>query len=196
MEVVSLAMSPTNPLVLYAATAHGVFKTKNGGSSWYAVNLGLPAVGRLPLMGHHVVLAFDATGSVLFAVVQAGDNVFDAQRFVYRALLGPLTDVGYTYSFTVEDEPLEVPFESTSAIYDVSFDSDEGRLSFTAAGPAGTAGRTSLLIPGSLLVGPFQVTLDGSPVEFELGAGVGESGSISFSYAHNISQVAITGRVP
>ena len=195
-EVVSLAMSPTNPLVLYAATAHGVFKTKNGGSGWYAVNLGLPAVGRLPLMGHHVVLAFDATGSVLFAVVQAGDNEFDAQRLVYRALLGPLTDVGYTYSFTVEDELREIPFESTSAIYDVSFDSEEGRLSFTAAGPAGTAGRTSLLIPRSLLVGPFQVTLDGSPAEFELGVGDGESGSISFSYAHNISLLDITGRVP
>ena len=80
-DVVTLAMSPTNPYVLYAATADGVFKTKNGGSSWYAVNLGLPTGGRLDVMGHPVVLAFDATGSVLFAVAQAGDNIFEAQRF-------------------------------------------------------------------------------------------------------------------
>ena len=195
-EVVTLAMSPTNTHVLYAATARGVFKTKDGGSSWYAVNLGLPAGGPLPIMGHHVVLAFDATGSVLFAVVQAGDNPFESQRFVYRVVLGPLTDVGYTYSFTVEDELREIPFESTSAIYDVSFDSNDGSLSFTAAGPAGTEGRTSLLIPRSLLVGPFQVTLDESPIVFELDAGDGESGGISFSHAHSISKVAITGRIP
>ena len=194
-DIVTLAMSPTNPYVLYAATADGVFKTKNGGSSWYAVNLGLPAKGRLDMMGHHVVLAFDATGSVLFAVVQAGDNIFEAQRLVYRVVIGPLADVGYTYTFTGVDEPLEVPFESNSAIYDVVFDSGERGLSFTAAGPAGTEGRTSLQMPRSFLVGPFQVTSDGAPVEFELGAGDGESGSISFRYPHSISQINITGRV-
>ena len=92
-EVVTLALSPTNHNVLYAATAQGVFKTKNGASSWYAVNLGLPTGQQSPLMRHHVVLALDATGSVLFAVVQAGENEFEAQRLVYRAILEPLAEV-------------------------------------------------------------------------------------------------------
>ena len=194
-DVVTLAVSPVNPHVLYAATADGVFKTKNGGSSWYAVNLGLPARGPVATMGHHVSLSFDATGSVLFAVAQVGDNEFEAQRFVYRALLEPLADVGYTYSITVGDESQAVLFESNSAIYDLSFDSDAGKLSFTAAGPSGTVGRTQVQVPKSLLIGPFTITLGGDEVGFELDSAAGANSSLLITYAHSIRQVEITGTI-
>src|SRR5215472_1512920 len=41
-QVTSLAIDPTAPIILYAATSNGgVFKTTNGGSSWSSVNVGL-----------------------------------------------------------------------------------------------------------------------------------------------------------
>ena len=195
-EVFTLAMSPANPNILYAATADGVFKTKNGGSDWYAVNLGLPIGGRVPVMGHHVVLAFDATGSVLFAVVQVGDSEFDGQRLVYRAVQEPLAQVDYTYAVDVDNQQVLVGVESTSAIYDVSFDSGEGQLAFNASGPSGTTGRTAVQVPSSLLKGPFTVTVDGNPIAFEALASGGGSSTISFSYSHSVRAVAISGSTP
>ena len=195
-DIVTLAMSSVDPNTLYAATASGVFKTKNGGNSWYAVSLGLPLGGRIPVMGRHVVLSFDATGSVLFAVVQVGSNEFEAQRFVYRAVLTPLSEVEYTYSLEVGGEAAEVGFESTSSIYDVSFDSTEGELRFNASGPSGTTGHTLIRIPKSLIVGPFIVNVDGSSTEFELEATGEATSTISFSYSHSIHQITIIGSIP
>ena len=192
-EVFTLAMSPANPNILYAATANGVFKTKNGGNDWYAVNLGLPIGGRVPVMGHHVVLAFDATGSVLFAVVQVGDNEFDGQRLVYRAVQEPLAQVVYTYAVDVDNQQVLVGVESTSAIYDVSFDSGEGKLDFNASGPSGTIGRAAVQVPRSLIKGPFTVTVDGSTVSFESQISEGGDSTISFSYSHSVRAVAISG---
>ena len=104
-DIYTLAISPRDSNVLYAATADGVFKTKDGGSSWYTVNLGLPFGNQsYYTMGHHVVLAFDATGSVLFAVIQTGKSEFNSQRLVYRAVLEPLPEVEYTYSVSMGGE--------------------------------------------------------------------------------------------
>src|SRR5439155_10836997 len=42
LGVTSLAMDPTNPLIIYAGTGRtGVFKTTDGGVQWTAVNAGL-----------------------------------------------------------------------------------------------------------------------------------------------------------
>ena len=192
-DVLTLAISPINPNILYAATAAGVFKTKNGAASWYPVSLGLPLGGQVPTMGHHLVLSLGATGSVLFAVAQVGSNKFEAQRLVYRSVLTPLSEVQYTYSLDVGSEAVEVGFESTSSIYDVSFDSDQEKLAFTAAGPSGTTGRTQVQVPRSLLKGPFTVTLDGEPLGFDLDAAAGAHSAITISYSHSVHQVEISG---
>ena len=189
----TLAISPINPNILYAATAAGVFKTKNGATSWYPVSLGLPLGGQVPTMGHHLVLSLGATGSVLFAVAQVGSNEFEAQRLVYRSVLTPLSEVQYTYSLDVGSEAVEVGFESTSSIYDVSFDSDQEKLALTAAGPSGTTGRTQVQVPRSLLKGPFTVTLDGEPLGFDLDAAAGAHSAITISYSHSVHQVEISG---
>ncbi|MCL0101681.1 hypothetical protein M1O29_01165 [Dehalococcoidia bacterium] len=195
-EIYTLAMSPTNPNILYAATADGVFKTKNGASTWYEVNLGLPIGQQSFTMGHHIVLSFDRTGSILFAVIQAGTKEWDAQRLVYRAVMEPLASVEYTYDLNVAEETVNVSFESTSSIYDVSFAQEDNTLSFIVAGPSGTTGRTTMLVPRSFLVAPFQVTLDGSPIQFESSSSQGVSSSISISYPHATQEVTVTGRIP
>ena len=125
----------------------------------------------------------------------------DYRSILFQLALGggvlePLPEVEYTYGVNKGEETVDVGFESTSSIYDVSFSQQEGILGFTVAGPSGTAGRTSTLVPRSLLVAPFQVTLGGSPLKFKLDSRAGESDTISFTYSHNNSQVAITGRIP
>lgn len=41
--VAALALDPTNPVVVYAATGGGVFKTTNGGANWTSESAGLPS---------------------------------------------------------------------------------------------------------------------------------------------------------
>ncbi len=41
----ALAIHPTNPSIVYAATVAGVFKSTNGGRTWSAMNNGLPSGG-------------------------------------------------------------------------------------------------------------------------------------------------------
>ena len=38
MNVWSLAINPSNSQIIYAGTSFGVYKTNNGGGSWYIVN--------------------------------------------------------------------------------------------------------------------------------------------------------------
>jgi photosystem II stability/assembly factor-like uncharacterized protein len=195
-NIYTLAISPRNSNVLYAATADGVFKTKDGGASWYAVNLGLPIGSQSYTMGHHVVLAFDATGGVLFAVIQTGKSEFNSQRLVYRAVLEPLSKVDYTYSLRTGGNIANVGFESTSSIYSLRFSQEDSSMDFIVSGPSGTTGHTSVLVPKSLLVPPFEVNLDGTPLDFELGTLKGTINTISFSYSHKVSRVTIEGHIP
>ena len=194
-DVRTIAISPADPNVLYAATAEGVFKSKNRGESWYPVNHGLQLDGRVPAMSRHVSLAFDATGLVLFGVAQAEGHHLQAQRFVYRSVLGNPQPMGYTYTIDVNAGSTEVNFESTSAIYDVAFDDASHSLLFTAAGLPGTVGRTTVRIPGTLLSAPFIVTLDGEALAFDQTAD-GTENRITLSYSHSVRHVTIEGTRP
>jgi len=192
-RVFDLALDPTNPLVLYAATAAGVYKTKDGGDNWYAVNFGLPLRSDGSIFFHDRVLEVDATGRVLYAIiptVQEGNPMPGQQeRFLYRAVLEPLHPVTFEFSFQVSGKEETMLVESTSNVYDMIFDWDLKELRFTAAGPAGTIGETSVTSPSSLLAGPYKVAVGGQIV-----ASSTKATTVTFEYAHaGRSQVVVTG---
>jgi len=181
--VYDLALDPINPLVLYAATTNGVYKTKDGGGQWYEVNLGLPLVSESLRFGHDRVVEVDATGRVVYISMETGPKHAYQQHHLYRAILEPLETVKYV--FELKGNTLEV--ESTSHVYGLVLDQDERRIDFTAAGPTGTLGRTTVTIPTTLLLSPFIVTIDGAKVQ---AASRGET--ITLEYRHiGTSEVTI-----
>lgn len=68
-KIVGVAVDPTNDSTVYALTSgSGVYKTTNGGTSWSAVNTGLPDTKTVS-WGHLYgnMLTIDSTGAVLYA---------------------------------------------------------------------------------------------------------------------------------
>jgi len=192
-RVFDLALDPTNPLVLYAATARGVYKTKDGGDHWYAANLGLPLRSDGSIFFHDRVLEIDATGRVLYASIpieqERNPHPGQQERLLYRAVLEPLQPVTYEFALNVGGIQENLKVESTSNVYDMSFDWDLKELRFTAAGPAGSIGETSVTSPSSLLAGPYKVAVGGQIV-----ASSTKATTVTFEYAHaGRSQVVVTG---
>ena len=208
--IIDLAIDPVNSLVLYAISPHNLYRTKDGGETWYPTNFGLPLLNDGQAFsnystsnhrGHRIyggtfaqdrTLEIDATGRAIYVVVKtettdgrgSKDN-FPAIRHLYRALLEPLRPVAYSF----EVGTAVVRAESTSNIYDVIFDQKNREIRLTAAGPTGTTGGSTVTIPGSLLEGPFAVTVDGQSVGSNM-----QGNSVSFVYDHTgRSQVTIRG---
>ncbi len=65
MNHMDIARHPTNPLVMYVATDLGVFKTRDGGTNWYAFQNGLPIV---------------SVNKLAYIPSVTGDNRFDTLR--------------------------------------------------------------------------------------------------------------------
>src|SRR5712691_11694078 len=62
--IADLAIDPVIPMMVYAATGSGVYKTTDGGANWNAINTGLPAAAA-------TALAIDPlTTMVLYAGVE------------------------------------------------------------------------------------------------------------------------------
>jgi photosystem II stability/assembly factor-like uncharacterized protein len=184
-EVIDLAIDPVNPLTIYAAAYGGVFKTSNGGEDWYMVNLDLPVIqrGRNGAFDHDRVLEIDATGQVVYAIIDAEADDRIAGRPLYQAVLKPVQSVGY--SFQVLSEIVEI--ESTSNVSGLVLDTVNNELRLTAAGPVGTVASTTVTNPVSLLAGPFVVTVDSRTVDSQT-----QGNSVSFSHDHiGRSQVTI-----
>jgi hypothetical protein len=80
LTVEALAIDPNNPGSVYAGTSAGVYKTGNGGTTWYAVNWGLP--------GKVTGLAIDPPGNLIYAAVPDGG--------VYRAALNQVAGLSVT----------------------------------------------------------------------------------------------------
>ena len=67
--ITALAIDPSHPMTLYAATrGRGVFRSTDAGSSWHPFNAGLTALDVESL-------AVDATGRTLYAGIAAGGVV-------------------------------------------------------------------------------------------------------------------------
>ncbi len=68
-DVRPLVMDPTNPQILYARVANGIFKSTNGGQQWIDISEGLP----LPPYGQYTSLAIDPSNpSVVYAGLADG----------------------------------------------------------------------------------------------------------------------------
>ena len=204
-----MAIDPINPLTLYAISPHNLYRTKDGGETWYATNFGLPllneggAFSNYSTSGHegHRVyggtfaqdrtLEIDSTGRSVYVVVKTAtfdgrEENFAAVRHVYRAVIEPLQTI--TYSFEVGSSV--VTLQSESNIYNLTFDQDSRELSYTAAGPTGTKSTSTVTIANSLLEGSFEVTVDGKSVTVRQ-----QENSVSFTQDHSgRSQITIRGK--
>ena len=220
MPVIDLAIDPINSLVLYAITPDHVYRSKNGGNDWYTIDFGLPlltdaeiesaqperpypydlARSNIAKTGHSEYgrtfaqdrsLEIDATGRVIYVVVKtkASDKYgpeYHKIRRLYRAILLPLMTV--EYQFQLEGKSIIV--ESTSHVYGMAYDQKLREIRFTAAGPIGTEGVTTINIPGDILGGPYTVEV-GEVVVSKASDDV----SITFKYDHEgRSQVVIGGK--
>src|SRR5262245_6001269 len=94
--IITLAIDPVTPAVLYAGTYEGVFKSTNGGGSWSAINTGLTDMGV-------EALAIDpATPTTLYAGIWGG-GVFKSTNGggTWSAINTGLT-AGYVSSLAID----------------------------------------------------------------------------------------------
>ncbi|WP_415280803.1 hypothetical protein [Candidatus Nitrososphaera sp. FF02] len=94
----------------------------------------------------------------------------------------------------VAGEEVEIEFNSSSTISDVSIDEETKTLSFTVDGEDGTEGTTEIII-SSVLEGPYTVMIDGevaTNVEESTVEATGET-MLTISYTHSTHDVTVTG---
>ena len=176
-EVFDLALNPLNPMVLYAAGYMGVYKSKNGGDSWYLVNRDLPIYSSRAesAFDHDRVIEIDASGKVIYAVVGTREQDRLDTMLLYRAILG--TPEPFLYKFSIEGEFVSI--NSTSHLSNLIVNKETQVLGITASGPVGTTGNFSIALPEVLLPGPFSVEVDGRSVTADI-----EGQATNFSFSH------------
>ena len=132
--------------------------------------------------GQDRTLEVDATGTIIVVAIKTNradagfaQNVKREERMLYRAILEPLVQV--SYYFVVNNSTLSV--RSQSDIYDMQFDSNGNRITFTAAGPTGTSAKTTVLMPRDLIYGAFLVTIDGKELRSTTA-----NDHVTFEYVH------------
>jgi photosystem II stability/assembly factor-like uncharacterized protein len=103
-----IAIHPTQPATMYAATLNGVFKSTNGGKNWSAINNGLP------ILEINDVVIDPSTPATVYAL--ANDRTFGPNNGIYKSTDGgnswTLKKTGMTNNF-----PLSLAIDpSTPAI--------------------------------------------------------------------------------
>jgi len=188
-EVFDLAVNPVNPLVLYAAGYKGVYKSKNGGDSWYLVNKDLPSYSSREesVFDHDRVLEIDASGKVIYAVVGTREQDRLDTMLLYRAILG--TPEPFSYKFLIDGELVNI--HSTSHLSGLILNKETQELGITASGPVGTSGNFSIVLPEVLLSGLLSVEVDGRSVAVE---NEGQTNSFSFSHVGEDQVIILTTR--
>ncbi|MEC7899365.1 MAG: hypothetical protein VX797_05160, partial [Actinomycetota bacterium] len=176
-EVYDLAIDPLNPLILYAAGYMGVYKSKNGGDSWYLVNRDLPIYGSRAesAFDHDRVLEIDASGKIIYAVVGTREQDRLDTMVLYRAILG--TPEPFLYKFMIDGEPVNI--HSTSHLSNLIVNKETQELAVTASGPVGTTGNFLITLPDGLLSGPLSAEVDGISVSIDM-----DGQATTFSFPH------------
>ncbi len=75
-QILSLAIDPYNPALLYAGTSCGVFKSTNGGGSWSAANQGIAVteIGALAVAPQNTQTVYAATSIAIYKSVNGGSS--------------------------------------------------------------------------------------------------------------------------
>jgi len=95
MEVYKISSAPT-PLMLYAATPQGVYKTADGGKNWRPLNIGLPLGKRSDILGEakHYWLSLDPENYVIYHIIQWPKH-YNTEIVTYKTEDGGLTWQNY-----------------------------------------------------------------------------------------------------
>src|SRR5262249_17496949 len=95
----ALAIDPLTPATLYAGTQYdGVFKSTDGGSSWHAVNTGLPStfdgieVEALPINPLTPTTLYDPASGGVFKSTDGGSSWHAAHTGISRAVVALAID--------------------------------------------------------------------------------------------------------
>ncbi len=99
----------------------------------------------------------------------------------------------FTQMVSVDGQSIPLKIKSSSDVKNLKLDTDSKTISFTVEGSAGSLGITDVY-PGSVLEGPYTVTIDGEPVE-AIQITDPESGEegIRIPYLHSIHEIKIMG---
>jgi hypothetical protein len=95
-------------------------------------------------------------------------------------------------SVMLAGENLQVDVRTSSTISEFRLNEQTKTLTFKADGQTGTEGTTEIAI-GTMLNGPYTVTIDGeSTTDFEV-EGTGANAVMTITYTHSVHDIAVTG---
>jgi hypothetical protein len=161
-SIISLAVSPLSPPTLYAGTSgQGLFRSRDEGSTWQAINTGLPTgvtVHTILLDLTQVGLVYVGTDAGVFLSASSGDRWQRASQGLPDGADGAVTALALT-----TDDPLTIYAGTARAGVYISHD---GAKTWKASGqglPAGAAVR-SLLAETQGLGGHLFAALTGAGV--------------------------------
>lgn len=87
--VISLAIDPQNPTVLYAGTREGVFKSTDGSRNWNSINIGLPddtsVVTALAIDPQVPATLFATINNAIFQSKDSGENWYLVNKLMASA---------------------------------------------------------------------------------------------------------------
>jgi hypothetical protein len=122
-----------------------------------------------------------ATGNYLINASWTGDSIYSSTSMIINFAVTPVVEEQSVFSVA-----------SNSTLSSFAFNSETKELSFTVAGPTGTAGYVSVSIPKSLMsdASNLQVLLDGQQLEYNVESRT-DSWAVSFLYHHSNHNVVI-----
>jgi hypothetical protein len=121
-----------------------------------------------------------ASGNYLVKATFEGDTVYSSVSQMTSFVVLPFNEQN-VFSVT-----------SNSTISAFSFNSSTSELSFTASGPNGTRGHTTVLMPKSLIgnLDSIKVLVDGNQVNYTV-TSIDESIALTFDYSHSTHYITI-----
>ena len=150
--------------------------TFQGAPTWFPISSGITDNG-----GHYYVQWIpSASGYFTIKAEWAGNATHEGTSNTTT-----LSSLAYNnqYVFTVE---------SNSTISELTFNTTDQTLTFTATGPSGTRGQTKVTIAKSLVANAtgIRVYLDGNDTQYSI-ASTDDSWLLTFNYTHSTHKVAV-----
>lgn len=142
-----------------------------------------------------IAAMFMAPSAEFDSNVSAFDSTVNTLKVSGASNFGGSASVGLqlrTQSVILGGQSLQVAVRTSSTITEFKLDEPSKKLTFKADGETGTQGTTEIAI-GTMLNGPYTVTIDGkATTDFEV-TGAGAEAMMTISYTHSTHDVAVTG---